>query len=90
MFNNTFASKRWIRPRICYRRLMQSCESDLSIILPIHLRAFSILIGSPKKTAWQVMLMVQINQKNSDKLHLLIVVLQLLISYLVISEDDTS
>ena len=63
MFDNIFANKRCIGPRICYRRKMQSCEFGSIIILPILLQAFSILIGFLKKIAWQNMLMVQINKK---------------------------
>ena len=64
MFNNAFASKRSIRPRIYYRRKMQSCEFGLSIILFALLKVFSILIGFLKMIAWQNMLKVQINEKS--------------------------
>ena len=63
MFINVFAHKRYMRPRICYRRKMQSCEYGLITTLFILLQAFSILIEFLKKIAWQNMLMVQINKK---------------------------
>ena len=63
MFNNIFANKRYIRSSICYRRKMQSCEFDLTMILFILLHAFWILLGFLKKIALQNMLMVHINKK---------------------------
>ena len=63
MFDNIFANKRCIGPRICFCRKMQSCEFGSIIILLILLQAFSILIGFRKKIAWQNMLMVQVNKK---------------------------
>ena len=62
MFNNTIASKRCIKPGICYRRKMQSCEFSLIIILFIFLHVFSILIRFLKKIVWQYMLMAQSNK----------------------------
>ena len=49
MFNNILANKRFIRPRIYYRRKTQSCEFSLIIIFFILLQAFSILIGFLKR-----------------------------------------
>ena len=63
MFIKIFANKRCIRPSICYRRKMQLCEFDLTVILFVLLQAFSVLIVVLKKNAWQYILMVQINKK---------------------------
>ena len=68
---------------------MQSCEFGLTMKLFILLHAFPTLIGFFKKIARQNMLMVHINKKI-PKLLLFILVMQLLISYLVISEIDAS
>ena len=63
MFNNIFANKRCIRPSICYRRKMQSCEFVLAMILFILLHDIWILTRFLKKIARQNMLMVYINKK---------------------------
>ena len=63
MFNNIFANKRCIRPRIYYCRKMQWCELSLIIILFILLHVFSILTRFLKKIAWKNMLTIQINKK---------------------------
>ena len=86
MFNNVFANKRCIRSGICYRRKMQSCEFSLTMILFILLHAFLLLIGFLKKIAQHG----SYQQKTAGKLLLVIFVMQLLISYLVISDIDAS
>ena len=68
---------------------MQSCEFGLTMILFILLHAFPLLIGFLKKIAQQNM-HGSYQQKIAGKLLLVILVMQLLISYLVISDIDAS
>ena len=76
---NIYANNRCNKNSICYRRKMQSCEFGLTMMLFILLHAFPILIGFIKTIARKNMLIL-----------LFILVIQLLISYLVISEIDAS
>ena len=58
-----FANKRCIRPNICYRRKMQSCEFGLTIIMFIILHHIPILTRFLKRIVRQNMLMVHIKKK---------------------------
>ena len=90
MFNNIFANKGCNKNSICYRRKMQSCEFGLTMILFILLHAFPILIGFLKTISRKKYSNGSYQQKIPDKLLLFALVMQLLISYLVISEIDAS
>ena len=90
MFNNIFANKRCNKNSICYLRKIQSCEFGLTMIFFILLHAFPILIGFLKTISRKKYANSSYQQKIPDKLLLFVLVIQLLIPYLVISEIDAS
>ena len=89
MFNNIFANKRCNKNSICYRRKMQSCEFGLTMTFFILTR-LSNFDRFSKNDFSEKYANGSYQQKVPDKLLLFVLVMQLLISYLVISEIDAS